>query len=99
MIAIAGTLGTGLFLGSGKAIANGGPVGALLGYGIVGILVGCMMYCLGEMMVYDPSAAGFIEFARRYIDPAAGFAMGWQVSSLENASSLVQLLILRISCL
>jgi amino acid transporter len=67
-----------LFLGSGKAIANGGPVGAVLGYLIVGCLVGCMMYCLGEMMVYDPSAGGFIEFTARYIDPAAGFAMGWQ---------------------
>lgn len=76
MIAIAGTIGTGLFLGSGKALANGGPVGCLLGYGIVGLLVGLMMYALGEMMVYDPSASGFIEFAARYIDPAAGFAMG-----------------------
>jgi len=78
MIAIAGTLGTGLFLGSGKAIANGGPVGATLGYLIVGILVGAMMYSLGEMMVWDPSAGGFIEFAARYVDPALGFAMGWQ---------------------
>ena len=29
------------------------------------------------MMVYDPSACGFIEFSSRYIDPALGFAMGW----------------------
>ncbi|KAJ7092972.1 amino acid permease/ SLC12A domain-containing protein [Mycena belliarum] len=78
MIAIAGTLGTGLFLGSGKALANGGPVGALLGYTIVGCLVGLMMYSLGEMMVWDPSAGGFIEFSARYVDPAMGFAMGWQ---------------------
>ncbi|KAJ7135461.1 amino acid permease/ SLC12A domain-containing protein [Mycena crocata] len=78
MIAIAGTIGTGLFLGSGKALANGGPVGALLGYLIVGCLVGLMMYSLGEMMVWDPSAGGFIEFSARYVDPAMGFAMGWQ---------------------
>ncbi|KAF7342052.1 AA-permease domain-containing protein [Mycena venus] len=78
MIAIAGTIGTGLFLGSGKALANGGPVGALLGYLLVGMLVGLMMYSLGEMMVWDPSAGGFIEFSSRYIDPAMGFAMGWQ---------------------
>ncbi|KAF7292781.1 AA-permease domain-containing protein [Mycena indigotica] len=78
MIAIAGTLGTGLFLGSGKALANGGPVGALLGYLLVGVLVGLMMYSLGEMMVWDPSAGGFIEFSSRYVDPAMGFAMGWQ---------------------
>ncbi|KAJ7291046.1 amino acid permease/ SLC12A domain-containing protein [Mycena rebaudengoi] len=83
MIAIAGTIGTGWpflypFEQSGKALANGGPVGALLGYLIVGILVGLMMYSLGEMMVYDPSAGGFIEFSARYVDPAMGFAMGWQ---------------------
>lgn len=30
------------------------------------------------MMVYDPSASGFIEFSARYVDPALGFAMGWQ---------------------
>ncbi|KAJ7093935.1 amino acid permease/ SLC12A domain-containing protein [Mycena belliarum] len=78
MIAIAGTIGTGLFLGSGKALANGGPVGALIGYGAVGCLVGLMMYSLGEMMVWDPSAGGFIEFSARYVDPAMGFAMGWQ---------------------
>lgn len=29
-------------------------------------------------MVWDPSAGGFIEFATRYVDPALGFAMGWQ---------------------
>ncbi|KAJ7220443.1 amino acid permease/ SLC12A domain-containing protein [Mycena haematopus] len=78
MIAIAGTIGTGLFLGSGKALANGGPVGALIGYLAVGGLVGLMMYSLGEMMVWDPSAGGFIEFSSRYVDPAMGFAMGWQ---------------------
>lgn len=49
MIAIAGTLGTGLFLGSGAALSNGGPVGFFLGYLLVGCLVGLMMYCLGEM--------------------------------------------------
>lgn len=31
-----------------------------------------------QMMVWDPSAGGFIEFASRYMDPAMGFAMGWQ---------------------
>jgi yeast amino acid transporter len=64
--------------GSGKAIANGGPVGAVIGYTVVGILVGAMMYSLGEMMCWDPSAGGFIEFSSRYVDPALGFALGWQ---------------------
>jgi amino acid transporter len=42
MIALAGTLGTGLFLGSGKAIAHGGPAGALIAYAHVGTIVYCM---------------------------------------------------------
>ena len=33
---IAGTLGTGLFLGSGKALREAGPLGALLSYALVG---------------------------------------------------------------
>lgn len=32
MIALAGTIGTGLFLNSGRIIAHGGPVGALLAF-------------------------------------------------------------------
>lgn len=46
MIAIAGTIGTGLFLGSGSALAQGGPVGCFLGYLIMGSFIGLMMYCL-----------------------------------------------------
>lgn len=58
MIAIAGTIGTGLFLGSGASLVNGGPVGFFLGYTIVGCLVGMMMYCLGEM--YYTTALYFV---------------------------------------
>ncbi|KAF3768635.1 hypothetical protein M406DRAFT_273076 [Cryphonectria parasitica EP155] len=76
MIAIAGTIGTGLFLGSGAALANGGPVGFFLGYTIVGCLVGMMMYCLGEMTVFAPNIGGFIEMGNKYISPEMGFAMG-----------------------
>lgn len=36
MIALAGTIGTGLFLSSGKAIARSGPLGAFLGYSVRG---------------------------------------------------------------
>lgn len=46
MIAIAGTIGTGLFLGSGGALVTGGPVGMWLGYAIVGVLVAIMMVSL-----------------------------------------------------
>ncbi|ROW07142.1 hypothetical protein VPNG_07317 [Cytospora leucostoma] len=76
MIALAGTIGTGLFLGSGSALANGGPVGFFLGYTIVGCLIGMMMYCLGEMTVFAPNIGGFIEMGNKYLSPEIGFAMG-----------------------
>ncbi|KAJ7485848.1 amino acid permease/ SLC12A domain-containing protein [Mycena latifolia] len=77
MIALAGTLGTGLFLGSGKAIAHAGPAGALLAYMHVGTICYCMLMSLGEMMCYMPISGGYIHFAERFIDPAMGFALGW----------------------
>ncbi|KAL1407165.1 hypothetical protein Q8F55_006579 [Vanrija albida] len=76
MIALAGTIGTGLFLGSGSALTLGGPVGAFLGYTVMGVFVGFMMYCLGEMTCYAPNIGGFIEMGNKYVDPAVGFAIG-----------------------
>jgi amino acid transporter len=54
MIAIGGTIGTGLFIGSGGALASSGPAGALIAYAFVGTLVYSVMVALGEMATYIP---------------------------------------------
>jgi amino acid transporter len=36
-----------------------------------------MMQCLGEMCTYLPLPGALAQYATRYIDPAAGFAIGW----------------------
>ncbi|KAH7341415.1 amino acid permease/ SLC12A domain-containing protein [Rhizoctonia solani] len=77
MIALGGTIGTGLFVGSGGALAKGGPVGTLLGYFIMGVVVYCMMIALGEMATLFPVSGGFTHYATRFIDPAVGFALGY----------------------
>ncbi|KAG0174462.1 hypothetical protein DFQ28_006468 [Apophysomyces sp. BC1034] len=77
MIALGGTIGTGLFMASGKAITTGGPGGALVGYGIVGLLIFCVMMSLGEMAAYIPVSGSFAHFATRFADPSLGFAIGW----------------------
>src|ERR1700712_2165343 len=49
MIAIGGTIGTGLFLGTGKSLATGGPASMLIAYLIVGGIVMLTMLALGGM--------------------------------------------------
>ncbi|KAF2164219.1 hypothetical protein M409DRAFT_56909 [Zasmidium cellare ATCC 36951] len=77
MIAIGGTIGTGLFIGSGGALAKSGPAGALIAYAFVGTLVYSVMVALGEMATYIPVSGAFTVYAARFIDPSLGFAMGW----------------------
>ncbi|SDE95984.1 lysine:proton symporter, AAT family [Fontibacillus panacisegetis] len=77
MIALGGSIGTGLFLASGGAIASAGPGGALLAYIAVGIMVYFLMTSLGELATYVPDSGSFETYASRFVDPSLGFAMGW----------------------
>ena len=63
MIAIGGTIGTGLFLGTGKALATGGPASMLIAYAICGGIVFVTMLSLGEMAAFIPVAGSFCTFA------------------------------------
>ncbi|RDL33900.1 putative Arginine transporter [Venustampulla echinocandica] len=72
-----GTLGTGLFIGSGQALAHSGPAGALIAYAFVGTIVYSVMQSLGEMATYIPISGAFTSYATRFVDPSLGFAMGW----------------------
>ncbi|KAI1383560.1 amino acid permease/ SLC12A domain-containing protein [Hypoxylon trugodes] len=76
-IAIGGTIGTGLFLGSGEALATAGPVGCLIAFIFVGSIVFSVMTSLGEMAAFLPVAGSFTVYASRFVDRSLGFAMGW----------------------
>lgn len=54
MLGIAGAIGTGLFLSLGGAIQTGGPLGALLGYAMVGGIVCAVQFALGEVTALLP---------------------------------------------
>ncbi|KAJ5825972.1 glyceraldehyde-3-phosphate dehydrogenase 1 [Penicillium riverlandense] len=77
MIAIGGSIGTGLFVGSGTVLASGGPASVLIAYCLIGIMLYCTVHALGEMAVLFPVAGSFAHYSTRFIDPAWGFAMGW----------------------
>ncbi|KAI9899827.1 hypothetical protein N3K66_006288 [Trichothecium roseum] len=94
MIAIGGTIGTGLFLGTGKSLATGGPASMLICYAIVGAIVFLTMLSLGEMAAFVPVAGSFCTFAGRFVDDAFGFALTWNYwlnDAVSTASDLVAL--------
>ncbi|KAI5920788.1 amino acid permease-domain-containing protein [Camillea tinctor] len=77
MIAIGGSIGTGLFVASGRALETGGPASILLAYLFVGFMLYCTVQALGELAVSFPVAGSFSAYSTRFLDPSWGFAMGW----------------------
>jgi amino acid transporter len=77
MIAIGGSIGTGLFVGSGSALSAGGPAALVLDFGIIGIMLFNVCMALGELSVVFPISGSFAAHSSRFLDPAWGFAMGW----------------------
>ncbi|KAJ5133660.1 amino acid permease [Penicillium atrosanguineum] len=80
MIALAGTIGTGLFLGSGRALADAGPAGIFMGYTIMGVLITGVTLSIGELSALVPLSGGVIRPAAYFVDPAFSFAQGWNVT-------------------
>ncbi|KAJ5229704.1 hypothetical protein N7489_010412 [Penicillium chrysogenum] len=79
MIALAGTIGTGLFLSSGRAISRSGPLGAFLGYLVMGCVAGTVTLAMGEMGTLIPLNGGIVRYAEYFVDPALAFANGYNV--------------------
>lgn len=77
MIAIGGSIGTGLFMASGAIISQAGPGGAIVAYFLIGIMVYFLMSSLGELATFYPVSGSFSAYASRFINPAAGFTVGW----------------------
>ncbi|MGE8397864.1 MAG: amino acid permease, partial [Comamonas sp.] len=77
MIAIGGSIGTGLFVASGATISQAGPGGALLAYCVIGLMVYFLMTSLGEMAAHLPVSGSFATYGARYVDEGFGFALGW----------------------
>lgn len=76
MIAIGGTIGTGLFLGSGSTISKTGP-SVMWVYLVLGLFFFFMMRGIGEMFYSDPSQHTFVSFISRYLGPTVGHFTGW----------------------
>jgi amino acid transporter len=78
LMALGGSIGTGLFVGIGSSLRSSGPLSVVLAYIIYSLafIYPCNI-AVGEMATYLPIRGSIFEFAKRYIDPAFGFALGW----------------------
>ena len=65
MIAIGGSIGTGLFVASGAAVAQAGPAGALAAYFIIGLMVYFLMMSLAELSAFEPTTGSFFTSSGR----------------------------------
>ncbi|NJR31327.1 amino acid permease [bacterium] len=78
MIALGGTIGTGLFVGSGQTLALGGPACILACYIVITISVYCVVTAITEVATYLPVHGGTMSFyGYRYVSRSMGFAMGY----------------------
>ena len=80
MLALAGAIGTGLFLGSGRALSRAGPLSLLLGYSVVGSIVLAMMLSLCEVASLAPVTSSYIRHASMFTDDALSAAVGWNLA-------------------
>ena len=76
MIAIGGTIGAGLFVGSGVVIQSAGPA-ASVSFLLTGLVVVLVIRMLGELATALPAAGSFYEYARLAMGDLAGFVTGW----------------------
>jgi amino acid transporter, AAT family len=90
LIAIGGTIGVGLFLGSAGAIHKAGP-GLLLAYLLGGVAIFFIMRALGELLTYRPVAGSFATYAEEFCGPFAGFVTGWSYWFMWVVTAMAEL--------
>ena len=78
MIAIGGTIGTGLFVGSGQGLAIAGPGFLLVAYLLMSAVVYGVVTALMEVSTYLPVSGSSVAFyGTRYVSKSFGVSMGY----------------------
>ena len=76
MIAIGGSIGTGLFMGAGGRLKDGGA-GLMFAYAVCGIFAFLMVRALGELAIRRPSSGAFVSYAREFLGEKGAYITGW----------------------
>src|ERR1700760_710387 len=71
LITIGSSIGTGMFVGVGSALARSGPLSVFLGFTFFSCFVLYpLMMCAAELCSWLPIRGSIFQFAERYVDPA-----------------------------
>lgn len=76
LIALGGTIGVGLFMGSASTLKWAGP-SVLLAYIVAGLFVFFIMRSMGEMLFLEPVTGAFASFGYKYLSPYWGCLTAW----------------------
>ena len=76
LIAIGGTIGTGLFMGSGNTISKAGP-SVIFVYMIIGAMLYFVLRAMGELLLSNLEYKSFADFAGDILGPWAAYFTGW----------------------
>ncbi|CAG8899880.1 unnamed protein product [Penicillium egyptiacum] len=77
IITIGSAIGTGLMVGTGRALSMSGPAAIIISYTIVGFAVYLVLSALGEVGSWLPKPYTVADQAVRFCHPALGFSLGW----------------------
>ena len=91
MVAVGGSIGTGLLLGSAAAIEIAGPA-VILSYVLAGFICWTVTMAVGELSSAHPGAGSFGLYADLYLTPWAGFVSRtgyWIAISVSVGANLV----------
>lgn len=98
LIAIGGSIGSGLFISVGSVLHSGGAGAVVIGFTAMGFMIFCTMQSLGCLATAMPVNGSYIYYFSRFISRSMGCALawiyleGWLVSvPLELISSAITL--------
>src|SRR6516162_7568943 len=72
MVAVGGSIGTGLLLGSAAALEIAGP-GVILSFALAALINWTVTLAMGELASRHPAAGSFGLYGDLYLNPWAGF--------------------------
>ncbi|XXH01235.1 hypothetical protein Hte_007589 [Hypoxylon texense] len=76
MIGLGGSIGSGIFIGTGKALRYGSYPGMFLGWGLICTQAWINMQVMSEACIIFPTSGAFVDHAARFVDPSLAFALG-----------------------